>query len=71
MNKLVMKFETSMGDTHNVTVPYVKEDVTEAEVKDLMDAIIAQDIFYSSKGSLREKKEAKIVKINESEISIA
>ena len=71
MNKLVMKFETSMGDTYNVIIPYVKEDVSEAEVKELMDSIIAQDIFFSAKGTLTGKKEAKLVKINESEISIA
>ena len=71
MNKLVMKFETSMGDNYNVIIPYVKEDVSEAEVKELMDTIIAQDIFFSAKGTLTERKEAKLVKINESEISIA
>ena len=71
MNKLVMKFETSMGDNCNIIVPYVKDDISEAEVKDLMDTIIAKDIFFSAKGTLTTKKEAKLVKINESEISIA
>jgi hypothetical protein len=78
MHKLVMRFLTDTeGSYFTLSVDDIKADengiptVTEAEVNDLMDLVIATNIFATSKGDLTGKKDAKIVTTETNEVDVA
>ena len=78
MHKLVMRFLTATeGKYFTLTVDDLKADengvptVTEAEVNDLMDLVIAKNIFASASGNLTGKKDAKIVTTDTSSVDVA
>ena len=48
---LSMTFLNSTGEKTTMSVSNVKENLTQDEAVTLMDAIIANDIFQTSKGS--------------------
>jgi hypothetical protein len=58
---LQLTFVNEVGDKVNFTIPNVKPDVTEAEVSTAMDAIISQNIFFSSGGDYKTKYSAQLV----------
>ncbi|MBI6872722.1 DUF2922 domain-containing protein [Clostridium aciditolerans] len=58
---LVMNFLNEEGKKTSIRVNNVKEGVTEAEVKDAMDVIIAKNIFASSGGDLKTKDSAQLI----------
>lgn len=68
MNKLSLKFETSMGKTHDLNIPYVMNNLTDAQVKTLADVIIAQDIFFSADGTFKKCIGAKLIIMNEKDL---
>ena len=70
MKKLSMKFITSGDEVTSLTINEVKEDISDADVNALMDEIIAQDALYSSSGSLKKKKGAKIIDVTETEVEV-
>ncbi|WP_326907750.1 DUF2922 domain-containing protein [Sedimentibacter sp. MB31-C6] len=59
--KLVMSFLTAEGTTSSMTIDEPKEDLTELEVRAVMETIISQNVFNTSKGDLTEIKTANIV----------
>lgn len=59
--RLVMYFKTARGSRCSVSVIDPKDDVTEQEIKDLMDLIVTKNIFKINNFSLTEALEAKIV----------
>lgn len=62
MNKdLVMVFINDIAKKVTIRVKDVKEDVTAAQVKTLMDVIITHNIFNLNGGSLKTKESAKLV----------
>jgi Protein of unknown function (DUF2922). len=61
---LLMTFLNAEGSKASVTIPGVKDDVTEAEVSAAMDAIIAKNIFSSNGGDLKSKQAAQITERN-------
>lgn len=63
--KLQMSFLTEQGTTSSMTLDEPKEELTEVEVKAVMDLIINQNIFNTAKGDLLEIKSAKIVTTTE------
>ena len=63
--KLVMSFLTAQGATSSMTVDEPKEALTEAEVRTVMESIIAQNIFNTSKGDLAEIKSAEVITTTE------
>lgn len=65
MKKLSMKFLAANDEIATLTISEVREDITDTQVNELMDEIIAQDVFYSSGGSLKKKKGAKIIDVTE------
>lgn len=71
MKKLSLRFVTAGDEISTMSISEVKEDITEAEINDLMDAVVANDIFYTSAGSFTKKKSAKIIDITETEVEIA
>jgi hypothetical protein len=58
---LQLTFVNETGDKVNFTIPNVKPAVTEAEVSTAMDAIIANNIFYSTGGDFKTKYSAQLV----------
>ena len=78
MHKLVMRFLTATeGKYFTLTVDDLKADengepsITEAQVNDLMDLVIAKNIFASANGNLIGKKDAKIVTTDTSSVDVA
>jgi hypothetical protein len=67
---LVMTFLNREGARTSLTVPAVKDDITEAEVSTAMDAVIVKNVFYSSGGDLITKHSAQIVERNVTELSV-
>ena len=61
---LVMTFLNSSGERTSITLPAVKDTVTEAEVSATMDAVIAANVFHSSGGDLLSKQAAQITEKN-------
>ena len=57
---LSMTFLTSTGEKTTMSVSNVKENITQDEAVTLMDAIIANDIFETSKGSFVAKSAAQV-----------
>lgn len=70
MKKLSMKFLTASDEITTLTIGEVKEDITDEQVNELMDEVIAQDVFYSKGGSLLKKKGAKIIDITENDVEV-
>ncbi len=63
--KLVMSFKTAKGTTSTLTVDEPREGLMEAEVKEVMDAIVAKNIFSTKSGDLTEVKSAEIITTTE------
>ena len=59
--RLVMAFKTFEGTTSTLTVDEPKDGLTEAEVRAVMDTIVAQNIFNTNSGDLIEVKSAEII----------
>jgi hypothetical protein len=57
---LVMTFLNQRGERTSVTVPNVKDNLSEADVSTAMDAIIAGNIFASTGGDLVAKHSAQV-----------
>ena len=55
-----MTFLTSTGEKATLSVSDVKENLTQEEAVALMDTIIANDIFETSKGSFVAKSAAQV-----------
>ncbi|WP_139902925.1 DUF2922 domain-containing protein [Clostridium thermarum] len=56
-----MTFVNEVGDKVNLTLGNLRPDVTQAEVSALMDAILAQNIFFSPGGDYKTKYSAQLV----------
>lgn len=62
---LVLSFKTTEGSKVNLTIQDANPLVSQPEVAELMDVIIAQNIFETSKGDFAEKVEARLVAKNQ------
>jgi hypothetical protein len=58
---LQLTFVNATGDKVNFTIPNVKPAVTQEEVSAAMDAIIQNNIFYSTGGDFAAKYSAQLV----------
>ncbi|MBV7271457.1 DUF2922 domain-containing protein [Clostridium sp. PL3] len=67
---LVMNFLNESGKKTAIRVNNVKEDVTEAEVKNAMDVILAKGIFTTSGGDLKAKDSAEVTDKNSTDLSV-
>ena len=59
--KLVMSFLTAQGGTSSMTIAAPRDDLTETDVREVMEAIITENVFTTSKGDLAEIKSAEII----------
>lgn len=58
---LTMTFLTEIGEKTSISISDVKETLTESDILALMDLIITNDIFQTTKGSLVSKSSAQLV----------
>ncbi|WP_411680001.1 DUF2922 domain-containing protein [Clostridium thailandense] len=67
---LVMNFLNESGKKTAIRVSNVKEDITEAEVKNAMDVILAKNIFTTSGGDLKSKDSAELTDKSSSKLEV-
>lgn len=61
-NQLVITFNTASGDTYNFTMSNPKDDISEAEIKEIAQCILDNNIFLPSIGAeLNAFVKAKVV----------
>jgi hypothetical protein len=63
--KLVMIFKNAEGKSSTLTVEEPKAGLSDAEVRTVMDAIIAQNVFNTKGGDLVTVKSAEIISTTE------
>ncbi|MEN3203586.1 MAG: DUF2922 domain-containing protein [Atribacterota bacterium] len=61
---LVMTFRNEEGQAFRVRLRYPREDLTSEDVANVMDLILARNIFATSGGDLVEKVGAQVVETN-------
>ena len=59
--KLVMSFKSTLGRVVSISVDDPREDVTEAEIKAVMDMIVEKNIFTPNGADIVETIEAKVI----------
>jgi len=67
---LIMTFLNEEGTRANVTLPDVKDNISQQEVSVVMDTIIAGNIFSSSGGDLIAKHSAQITERNVTDLEV-
>ncbi len=68
--KLLMTFMTQFGRKVSLFVTDPREDVTEAEIKAVMDLIVEKNIFAPNGEDIVSAKEAKIVQTETKEFDL-
>jgi hypothetical protein len=68
--KLLMTFMTQFGRKVSLFVTDPREDVTEAEIKAVMDLIVEKNIFAPNGEDIVSAKEAKIVQTETTEFDL-
>ncbi|MGL5347969.1 MAG: DUF2922 domain-containing protein [Peptostreptococcaceae bacterium] len=68
--KLLMTFMTEFGRKVSLFVTDPREDITEAEIKAVMDLIVEKNIFAPSGEDIISAKEAKIVQTETTEFDL-
>lgn len=63
--KLVMAYKTFEGTTSTMTIDEPRADLNEADVREVMDMIITQNIFSTNSGDLIAVKSAEIITTTE------
>ncbi|MBL4937607.1 DUF2922 domain-containing protein [Clostridium sp. YIM B02515] len=67
---LVMTFLNEEGTKANITLPGVKDNVSQQEVSVVMDTIIAGNIFSSTGGDLITKHSAQVTEKNVTDLVV-
>lgn len=68
--KLLMTFMTQFGRKVSLFVTDPRQDITEAEIKSVMDLIVEKNIFAPSGEDIISAKEAKIVQTETTEFDL-
>jgi hypothetical protein len=66
--KLELNFKNASDKKVNISVDNPREDATKEEIKQVMDTIVAKNIFYSNGGDIVEAIGARIVTTNVEDI---
>lgn len=67
---LQMVFQNQVGNNVSINIAQVKDDLTDEEVKSLMQLIISKNIFESSGGDLITIMSASVVAKEVEELSV-
>lgn len=59
--KLELNFKNASEKKVNIAVDNPREDATKEEIKQVMDTIVAKNVFYSNGGDIVEALGARIV----------
>lgn len=65
-----MSFKNTLGRVVSISVDDPREDVTEAEIKKVMDMIVEKNIFVSNGADIVEAVEAKVVVTDTTEFDL-
>ncbi|MCR1848853.1 DUF2922 domain-containing protein [Paraclostridium sordellii] len=68
--RLVMSFKNTLGRVISISVDDPREDVTEAEIKKVMDMIVEKNIFVPNGADIVEAVEAKVVVTDTTEFDL-
>ncbi|WP_270641921.1 DUF2922 domain-containing protein [Paraclostridium sordellii] len=68
--RLVMSFKNTLGRVVSISVDDPREDVTEAEIKKVMDIIVEKNIFVPNGADIVEAVEAKVVVTDTTEFDL-
>lgn len=68
---LIMIFRNSIGRLVRISVDNVRDDITEVDIKNAMNALITKNIFEISGGELKEAISASIVTTQTQEFDLA
>lgn len=68
--RLVMSFKNTLGRVVSISVDDPREDVTEAEIKKVMDMIVEKNIFVPNGADIVEAIEAKVVVTDTTEFDL-
>lgn len=68
--KLLMTFMTKVGRKMSISVDDPREDITEADIKNVMDTIVSKNIFAPYGSDIETGVEAKIVVTDTSEYDL-
>lgn len=68
--RLVMSFKNTFGRVVSISVDDPREDVTEAEIKKVMDMIVEKNIFVPNGADIVETVEAKVVVTDTTEFDL-
>ena len=60
-SKLEMEFKDIDGKKFSLTLDEPREDITEVEVRAVMDDVIAKNIFYTTAGDVVTPAGAKVI----------
>lgn len=63
--KLVMSFATAQGSTSSMTIDDPKDGLAASEVRAVMESVITQNVFNTSKGDLSDIKSAEVITTTE------
>ena len=69
--RLVMVFKSTADKQVSISIDNPREDVTEQEIKDVMDLILSSNIFFPNGEELVSLFEANIVVTNTTEYELA
>jgi hypothetical protein len=69
-NTLQMVFQNETGKNVSISIPEVREDVTEVDIKTLMQTIIAKNVFESTGGNLITIMSASLVSRDVQEFAV-
>ena len=58
---LVMTFKNTDGKSTSISLKYIKDNLTKADVDGCMDSIISSNIFFTTGGDLVSKYKAQII----------
>ena len=67
---LVMTFLNGEGSRASVTIPAVKDTITDVQVSAVMDAVISKNIFFCSGGDFVSKHSAQITERNVTDLDV-
>jgi hypothetical protein len=67
---LVMTFLNEEGSRASISLPSIRDNITEAEVSAAMDVVIAKNIFATTGGDLKTKHAAQITERNVTDLEV-
>ena len=68
--KLEMEFKDEIGKKFSITIDEPREDLTEAEVRTVMDDIVARNVFFTVAGDIVATTGARFITTTIEELTI-